>query len=178
MAWTTSSEWERWDPEQHVICPYDASHRITAARFQRHLVKCRKNYPNKDFVSCPFNATHQILRPHLRSHICQCPDKNVVEASMSECYKDVETLDKLKGNTSVPPYNNPGLNDVGDEDWDREIAEDQQIFYEVASGVQNSWGSNKPTQFEQRSLMGLNRQALKRQVKQKALEEQGNQRWT
>ena len=42
MAWTAPTEWERWDPEQYVICPFDASHRITAARFQRHLVKCRK----------------------------------------------------------------------------------------------------------------------------------------
>ena len=42
MAWTASTEWERWDPEQYITCPYDASHRIAAARFQRHLVKCRK----------------------------------------------------------------------------------------------------------------------------------------
>ena len=38
----SSTEWNRWDSEQYIICPYDAAHRITAARFQRHLVKCRK----------------------------------------------------------------------------------------------------------------------------------------
>ncbi|CAB4019320.1 Hypothetical predicted protein [Paramuricea clavata] len=170
MAWTASTEWERWDPEQYVVCPFDSSHRITAARFQRHLVKCRKNFPNKDFVSCPFNATHQVLRPHLRNHICQCPDKNVVEATMNECYQDPESLDRLRGDTSVPSYQTPGLYDVGDEDWDTEMAENEQMFCTVAPVITHRH-SNEPTRFEQQSLMGLKHQVLKREIKQKALQE-------
>lgn len=42
---------------------------------------------------------------------------------LSECHKDVEPLDKLKGDTSVPPYHTPGLSDVGDEDWDKGLGE-------------------------------------------------------
>ena len=173
MAWTASTEWERWDPQKHVICPFDSSHRITAARFQRHLIKCRKNFPDKDFVSCPFNATHQILRQHLRNHICQCPDKNVVEATINNCYKDSESLDRLRGNTSVPSYHTPGLYDVGDEDWDAEIAESQCFAAHVGIYRQSS----DPTKFEQQSLMGLKQQG-RREIKQKALHEKDNQMWT
>jgi hypothetical protein len=36
----------------------------------------------------------------------------------SECYQDPESLDRLRGDTSVPSYQTPGLYDVGDEDWD------------------------------------------------------------
>ncbi|XP_046844709.1 gametocyte-specific factor 1-like [Xenia sp. Carnegie-2017] len=125
MSWTANSEWERWDPEKLVVCPYDPSHRIAVKRFQRHLVKCRKNHPDKDFVSCPFNASHKVLRLDLYNHICKCPDKNFVEAYPT----DFEADGKLKGNTSLPDYKTSVLSDRDDEDWDAEIAASQQEMF-------------------------------------------------
>ena len=44
-------------------------------KFQQHLLKCRKNHPDKDFVSCPFNAKHVMLRSEIRHHVSRCPDR-------------------------------------------------------------------------------------------------------
>lgn len=43
-----------------VTCPYNKSHNILRERFQTHLVKCSKSYPNIILKTCPFNTTHLI----------------------------------------------------------------------------------------------------------------------
>ena len=75
MSWSAPEDWSRWDPDTLMICPYDEAHRIKARRFQHHLMKCRQNHPDKDFVNCPFNAKHVMLRHDVRHHVSRCPDR-------------------------------------------------------------------------------------------------------
>lgn len=48
-----------------VTCPYNKSHNILSERFQTHLVKCAKNYPNINLLKCPFNTTHLVVESEL-----------------------------------------------------------------------------------------------------------------
>ena len=75
MSWSAPEDWSRWDPERLLVCPYDEVHMIKAKKFQHHLLKCRKNHPDKDFVNCPFNAKHVMLRSEIRHHVSRCPDR-------------------------------------------------------------------------------------------------------
>ena len=75
MSWSAPEDWSRWDPDRLLTCPYDEVHRIKAKRFQHHLLKCRQNHPDKDFVNCPFNAKHVMLRHEVRHHVSRCPDR-------------------------------------------------------------------------------------------------------
>ena len=75
MSWSAPEDWSRWDPERLLVCPYDEVHMIKAKKFQQHLLKCRKNHPDKDFVNCPFNAKHVMLRSEIRHHVSRCPDR-------------------------------------------------------------------------------------------------------
>ena len=85
MAWSAPEDWSRWDPEKLLVCPYDEVHRIKAKKFQKHLLKCRENHPEKDFVTCPFNAKHVMLRSEIRHHVSRCPDR--VSRSQMVCYE-------------------------------------------------------------------------------------------
>lgn len=51
--------------EDIIECPYNKAHQILKHRFQTHLVKCSKNYPDVKKVRCPFNAVHLINEPEL-----------------------------------------------------------------------------------------------------------------
>lgn len=51
--------------EDTYECPYNKAHQILKHRFQTHLVKCRKGYPDAKKVVCPFNAVHMINEPEL-----------------------------------------------------------------------------------------------------------------
>ena len=117
-----------WDPNERIVCPYDPVHVISAMRYQMHIVKCRKNHPDKDFIACPFNAKHIFLRPELRSHLARCPDKQTLDADVVQATCD-ETGEQwhLKGDTSLPVsrYTMP----ADDEDWDAEV-EDRRATLE------------------------------------------------
>ncbi|XP_069765666.1 nck-associated protein 1-like isoform X2 [Narcine bancroftii] len=69
------------DEDGLLVCPYNQSHRIRASRFPYHLVKCRKNFPNKaqNLESCPFNARHRIPKAEMKHHITHCVDQKVIE---------------------------------------------------------------------------------------------------
>lgn len=51
--------------EDILTCPYDPSHQIMRCRFQVHLVRCRKSFPNAEMVVCPFDVTHRINEKEL-----------------------------------------------------------------------------------------------------------------
>ncbi|CAG2164675.1 unnamed protein product [Oppiella nova] len=55
-------------------CPYNASHRVKASKYQKHITECAKQYPNSGLVDCPFNANHRIPAHELAQHQIQCPD--------------------------------------------------------------------------------------------------------
>lgn len=52
--------------ESIIECPYNRAHQLLKHRFQTHLVKCRKNYPNVQKVQCPYNAVHLINELELK----------------------------------------------------------------------------------------------------------------
>ncbi|KAL6266440.1 hypothetical protein P5V15_003290 [Pogonomyrmex californicus] len=62
-------------------CPYNKNHRVPRSRFQRHLVKCEKNYPPDYKVICPYDATHRLNKQEIEEHIETCPMRKTVEAS-------------------------------------------------------------------------------------------------
>ncbi|EFN61957.1 Gametocyte-specific factor 1 [Camponotus floridanus] len=64
-----------------VRCPYNKHHTVPRLKFQRHLVKCEKNYPPDYKVLCPYNATHRLSKSEIEEHINTCPMRNTVEAS-------------------------------------------------------------------------------------------------
>ncbi|XP_039307603.1 gametocyte-specific factor 1-like [Solenopsis invicta] len=67
--------------EEIVSCPYNKSHRIPSSKFQRHLVKCEKNFPPDYKVICPYNATHRFSKSEIKEHIDTCPMRWTVEGS-------------------------------------------------------------------------------------------------
>ena len=69
------SDQDAEDPDQMFLCPYDASHSVTASRMKRHLVKCRKNFLISENAICPFNDQHVICAPEMDYHKLVCPDK-------------------------------------------------------------------------------------------------------
>lgn len=68
-------------PDTVVICPYDANHKISRARLQRHLVKCERNFPEGYMEICPYNATHRFFKAEMKDHILSCPMKRFLEPS-------------------------------------------------------------------------------------------------
>lgn len=46
--------------EETVICPYNKCHVILRHRFQTHLVKCARSYPDIKLEMCPFDSTHRF----------------------------------------------------------------------------------------------------------------------
>ncbi|KAK4881675.1 hypothetical protein RN001_004994 [Aquatica leii] len=63
------------DNEKRIICPYNPAHTIIPHRFQTHLVKCRKSYPDTKIVACIYNNTHRVHEPELAFHHDNCPDR-------------------------------------------------------------------------------------------------------
>ncbi|XP_065366174.1 gametocyte-specific factor 1 homolog [Calliphora vicina] len=60
-------------------CPYNDSHLILRKRFQVHLIRCRRSYPNAPVIVCPFNVTHRVNKVELEWHVSTCPDRQNFE---------------------------------------------------------------------------------------------------
>ena len=58
--------------EKMIRCPYDPMHVMREDRLQYHLVKCRKQHPDKNFEICPYNVTHQLPQEQIEDHIKNC----------------------------------------------------------------------------------------------------------
>ncbi|XP_018366401.1 PREDICTED: gametocyte-specific factor 1-like [Trachymyrmex cornetzi] len=67
--------------DEVLHCPYNNHHRIASSKFQRHLVKCEKNFPPDYKVICPYNATHRLNKSEIEEHINTCPMRRTVEGS-------------------------------------------------------------------------------------------------
>ncbi|XP_012525126.1 gametocyte-specific factor 1 [Monomorium pharaonis] len=77
-----------------LLCPYNKYHRIPSSRFQRHLVKCEKNFPPDYKVICPYNATHRLSKSEIREHIDTCPMRRTVEGSYIQPSRTYETASR------------------------------------------------------------------------------------
>ncbi|XP_055872288.1 protein D7-like [Biomphalaria glabrata] len=102
-----------------MVCPYDESHVISPLRMPYHLMKCRKNYPDKEMAVCPFNAIHELPKLELKYHMLQCPNKVILEREVR--FDILKQLDKVKvtqkGYTGIPSQRKPKV-DPNAESWD------------------------------------------------------------
>lgn len=101
----SESEQDVEDPDQLVICPYDSSHKVTAARMGHHLMKCRGNFPISEKAICPFNDKHEIFAPEMDYHRSVCPHKPVESEIQQDVNDTIDTdggfpKDKLLGSFS------------------------------------------------------------------------------
>ncbi|XP_029168508.1 gametocyte-specific factor 1-like [Nylanderia fulva] len=90
------------DSDEVMRCPYNKHHSISKSRFQRHLVKCEKNYPPNYMVICPYNAMHRSTKSEIGEHINTCPMRSTVEASYIQPLnmRDKKNLSKEYNSTS------------------------------------------------------------------------------
>lgn len=106
-------------------CPYDPSHRISAVRFTKHLIKCQKNHPNAKMSRCPFNASHVIPDEEYSTHCSICPDKGWIE-----CQQDLAANIGMNSSASTnyeasfPKQTSDISNVYSNEDWDQDMFED------------------------------------------------------
>uniref|UniRef100_A0A182QFD0 CHHC U11-48K-type domain-containing protein n=1 Tax=Anopheles farauti TaxID=69004 RepID=A0A182QFD0_9DIPT len=63
-------------------CPYNKSHLIATERMQKHLIRCRRQYPNAKIVECRFNTAHHVPEQELSLHLKQCPFRAHVDTFM------------------------------------------------------------------------------------------------
>ncbi|XP_052861670.1 gametocyte-specific factor 1 homolog [Anopheles cruzii] len=60
-------------------CPFNRAHQIPEERMQRHLIKCKKQYPKVKMLQCPLNSTHLMPTEEYMTHIQLCRDRSLVE---------------------------------------------------------------------------------------------------
>ncbi|XP_059499668.1 gametocyte-specific factor 1-like, partial [Stegostoma tigrinum] len=108
------------DPDDLLQCPYDKNHHIRACRFPYHLVKCRKNFPDKarNLESCPFNARHRIPKAEMKHHITICADKKVIEEDF------VRSAQRKPCDIPPSTWQCPLL----EEDWEKDEDESRETF--------------------------------------------------
>nr|XP_040232942.2 gametocyte-specific factor 1 homolog [Anopheles coluzzii] len=108
-----------------VVCPYNNAHQILAERLQKHLVKCRRQYPNAKITACPFNNAHHIPEQELKLHTKTCPDRGQMEsfkyaiASTPAPQPQAAVYVRSDGTTvlaTAPPVEDVKQDD--DENWD------------------------------------------------------------
>lgn len=96
--------------ESYVTCPFNKSHRILKHRLQKHLNKCRKQYPNKKLI-CPCDATHMIDVEKYEHHISVCPSSGNIQ-----CYQNILEVEQNVGTVSLEEACNKQTA-VMNEDW-------------------------------------------------------------
>jgi len=70
-------------------CPYNKSHVMAASRFQIHLVKCRKQNPEKAALIdiCPYNNIHHVYKDQMEQHLVVCPQYHHFQRTVVSCVK-------------------------------------------------------------------------------------------
>ncbi|XP_050079532.1 gametocyte-specific factor 1 homolog [Anopheles maculipalpis] len=103
-----------------IICPYNKSHLIPAARIQWHLSKCQRQYPNAKIAVCRFNASHHIPQKKLKHHESICPDRVLIERFMyplGDGGPATSKMEQRKAEYSMPD-DASGYQQTVDENWD------------------------------------------------------------
>ena len=71
-------------------------HMVARKRMPYHIMKCRKNFGQRDYATCPFNARHVVPKVEFQDHISRCEDRGRVKgntntftvAESTECWDD------------------------------------------------------------------------------------------
>lgn len=94
-----------------VTCPYNIAHTIQRGRFDNHLMKCSRNYPNMKLDTCFFNTTHRIKKGLMENHLQTCPDKARHDAQNIDIMVQTVTM------TKAVIEDHTGQNEDDEDDW-------------------------------------------------------------
>lgn len=104
--------------EPLVTCPYNPAHQVKKGRYQIHITKCRKAYPDKDLRQCPYSAEHLVPASDYMHHMYTCPLNTTVARFLTD-----SDADKLSGNVSLPSYvSDTGTEFPSEENWDDDVS--------------------------------------------------------
>lgn len=59
-----------------VECPLNRSHKLRRHRLPYHLLKCKKNFPNK--IKCPYGHYYYLEKHEMADHLQICTHKPMV----------------------------------------------------------------------------------------------------
>lgn len=93
-------------------CPFDNSHRILCTRIQKHIVKCRKNYPKDIKLQCYFDATHVLNPEEFEHHLSICSSSGNIR-----CFKQSLEPEQKLGTKSLEETCKVQTDTICDEDW-------------------------------------------------------------
>ena len=96
----------------YLQCPFNESHRIIEGRLQKHLFKCRKNYPKNYKVVCPFDATHMLDPYEYEHHLSVCTTSGNMKCYTNSFEPQVEV-----GTVSIEEACSLQTNTLDNEDW-------------------------------------------------------------
>ena len=79
-------------------CPYVKGHKVRFDRLEKHLLRCKVQHADMDFVICPFNILHHMPRHEFEMHEKICPDQWKISV--------IKSFSKEQGNYKImkPPH--------------------------------------------------------------------------
>ncbi|XP_076667345.1 uncharacterized protein LOC143368468 [Andrena cerasifolii] len=96
----------------YLRCPFNESHRIIEGRLQKHLFKCRRNYPKNYKVVCPFDASHMLDPYEYEHHLSVC-----TTSGNMMCYTTSFESEKEVGTIPIEEACSLQTNTLDNEDW-------------------------------------------------------------
>ena len=75
-------------------CPFDPCHVVAAYRYQRHILRCQKQNPEKAVESrqCKFNAMHFVHKNKILEHEEGCVDKARGERRPTDSFQRTKSV--------------------------------------------------------------------------------------
>lgn len=68
-----------------VLCPFDSNHKLRRHRMPYHLLKCKKNFPDK--IQCPHNHLFYCDKNEMAKHVETCPF-NILQTNETQTRQD------------------------------------------------------------------------------------------
>ena len=96
------------------ICPYNKAHEILVTRWDKHLIRCRKQHPNSGIVICKFVWSHHIPKEEIESHEKECAKNELNVGNIALTDPTFEIPDPL--------VNHRPTEVVIDPEWEEEVA--------------------------------------------------------
>ncbi|CAH3139908.1 unnamed protein product [Porites lobata] len=106
------------DPNELLICPYDAVHRVAAKRFPYHLQKCRKQYASGGWTNCPFHFLHEVPVEEYNYHLTVCEYKDTIRQDLEAGTRTYRGA--IEAKQKCQPQPTPAIQPDSTEDWESE----------------------------------------------------------